>query len=170
MGERAAYRVKGPMWSRKGKWTSPMLRKQWYVGGSMDDIKGLFKAIAGELLNAHSGLPAALRRETQKIGSGMVALRNDLEAGRLTAALYKAIYHPPFDSIEISTNCDIHDHGLYEIELVSWNHWLLWHYDINGDGSERGEPRLLCEVNFIPDKTLENGGMEVVFRGDFEET
>jgi hypothetical protein len=54
-----------------------------------------------------------------------------LNLERLTAAMYRATYNPPFDTIENDLECDIHDHGLYELELLRWNWWAVNHYELS---------------------------------------
>jgi hypothetical protein len=149
MGERAGYRV------RQGKLVSPLLRKQWFIGDGEKELKKLVMSVAEKLMST------PYSDEEPKIGSGFVALREDLDIGRLVAALYSVLYKPPFDSIEFSTNCDISDHGIYEIELVRWNLWTVNHYSVRWDSKNDtehvGRKKVLFCVKFIPGQTLKNG-------------
>jgi len=141
MGERAGYRA------RQGRITSPILRKQWFIGDSEEELKDLVGKVALKLVEDAWGDPV--------INGGGVALRDDLDIGRLTAALYAALYEPPFDSIEFTVDCDIEDHGLYEIELVRWNLWSFNHYKVSGKWV--GPREILFAVKFIPYRTLSEG-------------
>jgi hypothetical protein len=147
MGERAGYRV------RQGNEVSNLLRKQWYVGDDETDINALVVGIAQTLMNS----PYKLAHHDETIGGGGVALRNDLNIGRMTSALYHTIYSPPFDSIENDINCDISDHGIYEIELVAWNKWKIWNIDVEWKPLKEGKKKLLAEVSFIEGKELKMG-------------
>lgn len=156
MGERAGYRVK------EKDQVSALLRKQWYLGGNSKAIKAFVTNVATTLLN--SG-----RDEAARVGDGMIALRNDLDLSRLTAAVYAVSYRAPFDSIETNEACDISDHGITEIELVSWNHWKVNHYNITDwqVPVEKAEPpgRCVAVVKFKEGHTLDNGGMVFTWKG-----
>ena len=172
MGERAGYRVR-----EKDK-VSPILRKQWYIGDDEEVITELITEIAKTLSKGYD-------KELRDINDGMSALRNDLDIGRLTMAFYSLLYNPPFDSMEFDTDCDIYDHGLYELELIKWNHWKFWniHIAFAIDYNEKlkdmpeelkksydeqlkkdGTKYLLAEVKFTKDKSLEDG-MEIKYEG-----
>ena len=151
MGERAGYRV------RVGNEVSDILRKQWFVGESKGEIRELIKNVATMLLQEYNGIG--------KINSGGVALRNDLDLGRLTASLFATIYTPPFDSIE-KTIWDISDWGLYEIEMVEWNKWIVWNYSVDWEDNSIKDKEKLAEVEFKEGKTLDNGMSFVWFGGD----
>jgi len=140
LGSRVGYRI------RSGDETSAILRKQW-----MDqDIKEIVMDIAKTLVWGY------------KAGSGMCALREDLNVGRMSAALYRAVYAPPFDAIETDPiTCDITDNGLFVVELVSWNFWRIWHHEIEFDDETLREPELAAEVRFTEGKSLADG-MEYV--------
>lgn len=138
MGERAGYRV------REGDEVSHILRKQWYTG---DDMDLLVTDVVNVLATGHL------------IGSGRCALRDDLGIGRLSAALFSVVYDAPFDSIEFDTVCDISDHGLYEIEMVEWDHWKVWNYCVAQDG-ELLRRELLTEAFFEVGKAI---GEEIRF-------
>ena len=90
MGNRAGYRC------REGEEVSPMLRKQWSVGNTREQIETFVRKVAKVLMD----------RETE-IGGGAAALRDDLDIGRLFAAMVHAIYSPPFDSINKEISSDI---------------------------------------------------------------
>ena len=162
MGERAGYRIKG----KEG--TSPILRKQWFVGDDEKTLHIFIHEVAQTLCDGG------------QIDSGMCALRHDLDVGRLSLAVYHVLYSPPFDSMEFDTNCDISDHGLYEIELVKWNHWKLNHYtipflltekDIDSKDwldeaskkrykqqlKDKDKSTLLADIKFTSDKSLSDG-------------
>lgn len=142
MGDRAGYRI------REGDEVSNLIRKQWQIS----DIKELVSDIAETLLHDYN--------MQGKINDGFVALRHDLDIGRLTAALYHAVYDQPFDSIETDpVTCDISDNGLYEIELVEWNHWKVWNYAIGwrDDDQDIFDPVLIAEVTFEEGKALSDG-------------
>jgi hypothetical protein len=84
----------------------------------------------------------------------------DRDIGRLTAALYHAVYGPPFDSIETDPlGCDISDNGLYEIELVEWNYWKVWNHSIGWreDDAHLFDAVLIAEVWFTEGKSLSDG-------------
>ena len=142
MGDRAGYRIK------EGDIVSNLIRKQWQI----DDIKELVTDIAKTLLSGYD--------EQGTIGDGFVALRNDLDIGRLTAALYHVVYEPPFDSIETDPMaCDISDNGLYEIELVERNHWKVFNYSFGWDDNDITlfDGLLIAEVTFTEGKSIEDG-------------
>lgn len=162
MGERAAYRVK------VGTKISPMMRKQWYVGSSHDDLRRFIYKVA-KLLVYYP--PSNLyKNEESCIGDGCVALRDDLclDNGRVVAALFNAIYRPPFDSIERydDVNCDIDDHGIFEIELCEWNVWNLNHYEVLWSYEKKcsrvGVQECLATITFDEGKILDDG-MHVKF-------
>jgi len=148
MGERAGYRA------RQGRLVSPILRKQWFLGDSEDDLKWLVTEVAKRLLCMTKEYKVLGVKGEQIINSGLVALRSDLDIHRLTAALYDAVYTPPFDSIEFTYDCDIGDHGLYEIELKRWNVWVVNHYNV---GRRVGGRKFLLAAKFIPDRPLSTG-------------
>ena len=148
MGDRAGYRV------RENDVVSDIIRKQWKISS----IEGVVTDVARTLLTVIG--------DGNDIGSGMSALRSDLDIGRLTAALYSVVYNPPFDSIETDPfGCDICDNGIYEIELVEWNHWKVWNYRKvcnyplrDHDALDR---ELIAEVMFTEGKPL-HSGMEYI--------
>lgn len=142
MGDKAGYRI------RDGDEVSNLIRKQWQI----EDIEDLVTNVAKTLLESYKG--------QNVIGDGGVALRNDLDIGRLTAALYHVVYEPPFDSIETNPmSCDISDNGLYEIELVEWNHWKVFNYAFGwkDDDIDLFDACLIAEVTFTEGKSLSNG-------------
>lgn len=142
MGDRAGYRIK------EGDEVSNLIRKQC----QFDDIKEVVTEVAKTLLQGYN--------DEQTIGGGSVALRHDLNIGRLTAALYHVVYEPPFDRIETNpVTCDISDNGLYEIELVEWNYWKVWNYEVGwrNDDPDIFDPVLIAEVWFTEGKTLSDG-------------
>jgi hypothetical protein len=82
-------------------------------------------------------------------------------------ALLMAVSNPPFDEVvEVDNlNCDINDHGVYEINLIKWNEWEINQYDVPWEGPARdtlGEKKHLATVTFEPGKTL-NDGMKIAF-------
>jgi len=92
----------------------------------------------------------------------MIALREDLGIGRLSVALLLAVCHPPFDEVveDGDINCDINDHGIYEIELVNWDHWEINQYPVHWEKGKRdtlGEKTHLATVTFEKGKSLEKG-------------
>ena len=141
MGNRAGYRI------REGDKVSHLIRKQWQY----DDLRWVVTSVAQTLLQTCNGIG--------DVGDGSVALRHDLDIGRLTAALYSVAYEPPFDSIRTDPlTCDISDNGLHEIELVDWNHWKIWHYTIRwGDPDKLFDPCLVAEVTFTDGEPLYRG-------------
>lgn len=180
---------------------SSMLRQQSYDGGDKDDIERIVMKVAGVLMDSsyykysmkwyeeYEAEKAKLlaegkteeagklykreKPELPKINDGSLALRYDLDQTRLFPAMISALYQAPFNSIHDSLNCDINDHGIYEIELVEWNHWKINHYDVISTAVEGetkrgkriykslpdklGEKVTLCEVHFQPGMTLEDG-------------
>jgi hypothetical protein len=122
MGERAGYRVveitKGG--KRIESWIA---RKQWYLGGSKVDLESWVRSIAETLMVAPYG------GNECNINGGMVALRDDLNIGRLFASMVRVTLGDCFASLETTINCDIDDHGLYEVELKKWNLWDINHYE-----------------------------------------
>lgn len=149
MGERCGYRVK------EGNIVSDILRKQWWIGGDEESIKKMVKNIASILLSNGLGLYGG--DEKSIINGGFVALRHDLDIGRLTAAMFASLYKAPFDSIEKDINCDISDNGLFEIELVKWNYWKINHYPVELNSDTLGKPKTIAAVYFKSDETLEKG-------------
>ena len=142
MGDRAGYRV------REGDEVSNIIRKQW----KFDNIKDVVFDVAETLLNSYG--------TTVTIGCGLAALRDDLGIGRLTAALYHAVYEAPFDSVETDPlGCDIADNGLYEIELVEWNYWKVFNYSIGWKDKDAHlfDRELIAEVRFVEDMLLPSG-------------
>jgi len=108
MGERAGYRI------RIGDKTSMICRRQWYLGGGSEELESLIMEVAQELMDTNASFSDA-------IGSGAVALRNDLDMSRMFPALVRVVCTTGFDSIEEDVRCDISDHGLFEIEIITWN-------------------------------------------------
>ena len=99
-----------------------------------------------------------ISRTEDVIGGGMCALRSDLCLERMSAALYRVAYTPPFDSIEIDPlSCNIEDNGLHEIELVKWDHWKIWHYPIEYTDTTLSEPELIAVVHFTEGGTFPEG-------------
>jgi len=153
MGERAAYKV-----TVKGK-SLFMVRKQWYLGSTHNDLKTIAYNVAKSLMVDRSGISCGV---PIKIGDGMIALREDLGIGRLSMALLLSVSSPPFDELVESDNlnCDISDHGIFEIEMLSWNHWQINHYPVTwskGEPDRLGEGKTLCSITFEKGKTLEKG-------------
>ncbi|MHA1368216.1 MAG: hypothetical protein ACTSRA_00685 [Promethearchaeota archaeon] len=144
MGERAAYRV------RDGLAFSHMMRKQWYQGGDKESLKSLIERVICTLNGGALGVGSMI------FGS---ALRPDLDIRRLTAAMYNVLYDPPFDSIEYDYNCDIRDHGLFELEILEWNVWAINHYDIQTDDIYDKKRLVLVKI--------ENGMPEFEWADDF---
>jgi hypothetical protein len=122
MGERAGYRVS----DAKGR-VSWIVRHQWYYGGEKVELEVVVGKIAGCLMQSSY----MMGEKDLKIDGGMVALRHDLDIARLFSATVKALGSDCFDSLEADIECDINDHGLYEIELVDWNKWNINHYDVD---------------------------------------
>ena len=145
MGERTAYRVKSDYE------TSPCLRKQWGYF-TTEELKEIITLCAKYLCkyNKHKG----------KIGDGITALRDDLELapGRLFLALCYVIGKTPFDMIT-NKPTDISDHGLFEIEIVKWNKWIVWHYDVKfeDDSIIENSKEKVLEVEFERGKTVKKG-------------
>jgi hypothetical protein len=176
MGERAGYRIK------VGEKTSWICRKQWYLGGSESVLARMAKEVAENLLGS----------DEAKINDGGVALRDDLDMGRMFSALTKVICEDMFESINPDIKCDIGDHGLFEIEMVKWNKWNINHYDTCREKTEKekwgnkqpdgkyekgfggyvwGElqPKaMLGEVGFEKGKTLKDG-MKFKWAAGFKE-
>jgi hypothetical protein len=150
MGERAAYKV-----SQDGK-SMFMVRKQWYLGSSHKELTILVKKIAEKLMTT--------RFESEKltINCGSVALRQDLDINRLSMALVLTVGRDGFDEIVLADdlNCDINDHGVYEIDLIKWNIWEINQYDVPWEGPNKdklGIKKHLATVTFKEGKTLEDG-------------
>lgn len=146
MGERTAYVV------RDRERRSPYLRKQWGIF-TTDQIISLVYATARVLSTSYNG--------EESVGSGLVALREDLDSRRLFAAMVHVLYKPPFDEISIDIPDDIDDHGIFEIEIVKWNHWVVWHYD--SDHSEYSKEKVV-EVTFEYGKKLSDGAMKIIYK------
>ena len=148
MGERAAYRV-------KSKYEiSPSLRKQWGPCRTESLIEIIINCVK-ILLNCDEDV-----LDEVKIGDGFTALRDDLEdsPGRLFLALCYTLAEPPFDEIT-NEPADISDHGLFEIEIKKWNHWIVWHYNVKwkDDSIIKGSKRKVLEVKFEKGKTIKDG-------------
>lgn len=153
MGERAAYRV-----SRNGK-SMFMIRKQWYEGSTHEELRTLVTNVAQTLMKDKFGLNP--NTDSILIGGGAVALRNDLGVGRLSMALLLTMSEPPFDEIVEgdNINCDINDHGIFEIELIAWDTWYLNHYPVEY-GNEKnilGDKKHLATITFAKGKSLADG-------------
>ena len=151
MGERAAYRA-----SANGK-SLFMLRKQWYFGSTHKDLEKLVQGVASQLMKGCFGI-----EKIPKIGGGLVALRDDLRIGRLSMALLAELSSPQFDEVvePDDINCDINDHGIFEIDLITPFVWEINHYPVNWDketGSSLGEKKCLATFTFIQGKTLKKG-------------
>lgn len=180
---------------------SPLLRQQSYEGGDREDIERIVRKVAAKLMEDSyyhysmdryeeyvaerdallaegktkeaEELYKREKPELPRINDGSLALRHDLEHSRLFPAMIAALYQAPFNSIHTELNCDINDHGLYEFELETWNHWKVNHYDVIStviEGKTKGGkatrkylpttlgPKLtLCEVHFWPGNTLADG-------------
>jgi hypothetical protein len=153
MGERGAYRVSQPRgyhsWNHDGTtvhskmYVSPVIRKQWYLGGDKGDIENWVLRIATILCGRDN------------IDGGCSALRSDLDHRRFFIAMVHALAVPPFDSLETSLNCDCDEHGLYEIELNAWNCWTINHYEVDGDKAV--DKKRICDVTFTPGRPLIEG-------------
>ena len=142
MGDRVGYRI------RDGNNVSHLVRKQWQDYAIDRIVFGTAKTL----------MTCFVLGGEKTIGSGICALRSDLELGRLSAALYSVCYEPPFDSIETDPlSCNIEDSGLYEIELVKWNHWEVWHYPIEYTDTTLSEPELIAVVHFTEGGTFPEG-------------
>ena len=147
---------------RDGATVSNLLRKQY----ANDDIETIVRDIARKLCEdtrfSHT-------RE-YPIGSGMAALRGDLIIGRLTAAMYAVVYTAPFDHIEPDIQCDIDDCGLYEIEIIDWNHWWVWWYPIRYIAEcpryVMQKRQWVADVEFIDGEPLETGMIYTQYDGD----
>lgn len=123
MGERAGYRVAEI--TRSGKRVeSWVARKQWYLGGSKAELEKWVKDVARVLMSTSA---SGLLGKAQ-INDGSVALRHDLGIGRLYHALIQATLGSGFESLHPTIQCDIDDHGLFEIEMIKWNEWAINHY------------------------------------------
>lgn len=180
---------------------SPLLRQQSYEGGDKEDIERIVLKVAKTLMDSSyyrytvreyeeyvaekakllaegktkeaAELWKREKPEPAKINDGSLALRYDLHYDRLFPAMIVALYQAPFNSIETDINCDINNHGIYEIELETWNHWKVNHYDVistivegetkKGERTVKflpdrlGEKVTLCEAHFWPGLTLEDG-------------
>jgi len=128
MGSRIGYRV------RDKNGVSPIFRKQWARGTT----EGLEKMMA--FLDGGAGP-----------GSGMGALRSDLDRHQAFAAMVVALYEPPFDSIEDDPACDIADNGLLEVDISRWDKWMVYLYPIafsqaKGDCLGTDDPPLVATV------------------------
>jgi len=152
MGEGGAYRV------RCKDWVSPYLRQQWCCY-TTSEWKQAIVNIAKILCSTSLG---KIFKE-DVIGSGVVALREDLEhaPGRLFLALVVRFAHLPFDEIT-NQPYDIADHGIFEIEIVKWNHWILWHYDVDfeidkGEYIVEDSKEKVLEIVFEEGKPVEKG-------------
>jgi hypothetical protein len=152
MGERAGYRI------REDNVVSDICRKQWYLGGDKHSLEYLVTEVAKKVTGGGYGKVDA------KIGGGMVALRDDLGLNRLFPALVKTICEGGFDSIEKDINCDISDHGLFEIEIKEWNVWMINHYGINWKNYKNywkdysiGDKTILGAAIFETGKSLSKG-------------
>lgn len=166
MGERAAYRVK------QGDEYSPMMRKQWYVGSSHQELTNLITKVASMLASSRFSRRGDVVSE---IGAGGGALRDDLGWNRLAAALFDVLYDPPFDEIVSAgdIHCDINDHGIYEIEMIEWDIWEINQYDVdwNSDteSNSLGLMTHIATVTFQNGKTLEEGmGIDFHVSDDWE--
>jgi hypothetical protein len=150
MGERAAYRV-----SSKGK-SLFMLRKQWYEGSSYEELEALVEKVASQLMSGRFSLGNKIL-----IGDGSVALRDDLQIGRLSMAMLTALSDPPFNEVVEADDihCDINDHGIYEIELVEWNKWCLNNYPVEYQNKTDvlGEKKHLATITFIEGTPFPDG-------------
>jgi hypothetical protein len=144
MGERAGYRV------RANNKVSPILRKHWYLGDSKPDIKKIVINTCANLMSEY---------HIELINSGSSALRHDLDFGRLTLAFFNAVYSRPFDSLNEDENCDISDHGLYELEMKEWNRWEFKNYEIDDCCKELriSKPITICEILIEKDKLIKEG-------------
>lgn len=143
MSNNVGYRIsQGPI-------VSDTIRKQWKVYSTEQLVINVARSLI-----TYNGKRA-------DIGDGMIALRPDLNIGRLTSALFHAVYEPPFDSIEFyPEKCDIMDNGLYEIELSEWFHWIVWHYDIKIDDCDdifMDKPVMVAEAYFADGRPLKLG-------------
>ncbi len=116
MGERIGYRI------RDKDGVSDILRKQWMEDPTIVTVRTWETLLAGE-----------------KVGSGMCALRDDLDTGRGFAALVYSNYNAPFDSIEKNVHCDITDHGLIEIDVSKYDNWKIFHIPISWSENESRE-------------------------------
>jgi hypothetical protein len=153
MGERAAYKV-----SEGGK-SLFMIRKQWYIGSRHAEIENLIREIAEKLMtDRFCGSIGKI-----KIGDGSIALRDDLGIGRMSVALMMSLSSPPFDEIVESNdlNCDINDHGIFEIEMITWNKWAVNRYPVTWDDATKkdvlGAKKHLAAFLFESGKTLDKG-------------
>jgi len=137
MGERTGCRVKETGYRVKDNVQKPgeasktveyssYLRQQWGVTIKPDSIKIWILEIAKTLGGS------------REIGSGLKALRHDLDCGRLFNALVSVTSEPPFDRITKEKPHDISNHGILEIEIVEWNYWQIRHIPVEWD-AENGE-------------------------------
>jgi hypothetical protein len=138
MSESAGYRC------RMGNDISPMLRKQYYIGSDTENLKDFIFSTAKVLIGD----------ESNKIGSGQGALRDDLDIDRLFAAMAYILYVPPFDGIYKEDAPNIGDFGIYEVEILEWNEWNLNNYPSGYTDLEDDKTTLLHAV-FTEGETLE---------------
>lgn len=175
MGQRAGYGIRATYYGSKRKKTSPILRKQCYWGGSKEDLEAIIKNIAGKLTAGYEERDfSRIVEGVIPVGDGFCALRYDLDFGRLASAMFNALYRPPFDSIETTINCDINDHGLFEIELIKWNEWKINHYWLKSINPiaftyKLHNKKILGKVFFESGKKITNGGIRFEWAEDFEE-
>ena len=125
MGSRIGYCVK----SERGR--SPILRKQW-AGSTEYGVTDMWKTLGGNP------------------GGGGQAIRADLDIGRGFAAMVSVFYDPPFNSVQMDTNCDISDNGLIEVDITLYDKWKVYHIEIGWDDGEEGKEgkkTLIAEMN-----------------------
>ena len=159
MGERAGYRV------RQGDKVSHIFRKQWYIGGTKKELEELLTKVCDTLRGTNYQWGVPFPPINGNIDS---ALRSDLGIARVSAALFASLYTPPFDGIHLDERCDLSDHGIFEIELLSWDKWQLNHYKVtmNPDHDTVGPKKVVGEINVVKDTDGCHGkGLEFKWKG-----
>ena len=139
-----------------------MIRKQWYEGSTHNELKTLIERVAGNLMVQRY---ASFNKESVNIGGGLVALRDDLGIGRLSMALLNALSEPPFDEVVEADdyNCDINEHGIFEINMLTWDTWELNHYNLPYETDIPSEKRQLAIIMFRKGEPFPKG-MKIDFK------
>lgn len=112
----------------KSKERSPIFRQQWKC--SIEEaVSQMWKTLGG------------------KPDDGGQAIRDDLENGRAFAALVRSIYTPPFESIQLTTNCDISDNGLITIDITDYKHWIVYHEEVEWETGKTFDKQPIAEMS-----------------------
>lgn len=153
MGSRIGYRISQKVkYKENGKEkekveVSQILRKQWATS-IVELTENTWKTLLGN----------------KKINDGSIALRHDLNIGRTCAAMVFRNYEPPFHSLESTTNCDIGDNGLIEIDITKYDSWVIYHYKVDWETGTLGRKHKIAKMDIggfewlISDGTRENIG------------